>query len=1022
MNKFIKYTFLGALTVWMGFSISCTEEEPINLPPSFKLTGVSDIMRTTATFAGTVSGDVSSIKSYGFEYSTSENFPGDQTWTLEMNGTPSSSVIATATGLEANERYYYRLFATTGASKVFSSAEYFQTLSSSAPLLSALEVDSIGENIARFRCTVEDIGDEYLLEYGVSYKKVSDQAYVPVPSDSIVAGTSNTYFVEIIDLDPATKYMFRPYAKNSADATGETGAREGYGSVIEEKTQDQKSAVVTTSEIVSGNIGINSVTVSGMVKSANASNGKIDAYGFCWSDKNNTPVITDDHMEIDTPVELGKYFTATITDLEPNSIYYVRAYAKNTVDGEERYGYGEVYEITTGTLVTPKIEIDMENDGQGNYFNTYEITSSSIHYMATITNYDEAALVAKGLIWSNSDPNITLDKAKERGTVLSLDINEGGRHIDGSINDLESNTHYFLYAYAVYEAAGIEKIGYSEQLSFSTKAINLPSSSGWGSYTDGEGYYVFTSGLSNYGDGEITEIGYIWRKYNEEDDSQLTIENCDGQKAIKVDNYSDFAITIKEFKPNSVYDFYIYVKSMIEGKEYISYLCPSKFTTGDPKTPSLDYIQLESNSLTSVTVSCSVNGAGEGEIVERGFVWLLDPFDGYWKNPTIEDCTSYKAANDGTDEKFLLEITGLNINTQYYFRAYAKMKYDDKEYISYSNSEPWSTQNYSMPEFKSINVSEDDITYSSVVLTGGFHNEGNSMIVKSGFCISESSKTSQPTINNNDFLVDADASYKATLTGLKHDTEYAVRFYAICKQGDNEETIYSGTTHFRTKRPKETTFNNVNISNVLMSSVTISSGIAEYGDGEVIESGIIWKKGYWEHPTFENNYYDGYQKLTTDEKEFTVDVTGLMVATDYSFKIYVKTKVEGVEYIYYSGYECTRTGALNINLRVDEITLTSCKLVGIADYDLPEGITEYGFSISTEDISSYDMTDLRKGSDLNDNKEFSLDITGLTMNTRYYVGIYVKIGDKVYHADGRWEFTTKNIPTIDSNPSPDKKD
>ena len=133
MNKFIKYTFLGALTVWMGFSISCTEEEPINLPPSFKLTGVSDIMRTTATFAGTVSGDVSSIKSYGFEYSTSENFPGDQTWTLEMNGTPSSSVIATATGLEANERYYYRLFATTGASKVFSSAEYFQTLSSSAP-------------------------------------------------------------------------------------------------------------------------------------------------------------------------------------------------------------------------------------------------------------------------------------------------------------------------------------------------------------------------------------------------------------------------------------------------------------------------------------------------------------------------------------------------------------------------------------------------------------------------------------------------------------------------------------------------------------------------------------------------------------------------------------------------------------------------------------------------------------------------------------------------------------------------
>jgi len=1022
MNKFIKYTFLGALTVWMGFSLSCTEEEPINLPPSFKLTGVSDVMRTTATFAGTVSGDVSSIKSYGFEYSTSENFPGDQTWTLEMNGTPSSSVIATATGLEANERYYYRLFATTGASKVFSSAEYFQTLSSSAPLLSALEVDSIGENIARFRCTVEDIGDEYLLEYGVSYKKVSDQAYVPVPSDSIVAGTSNTYFVEIIDLDPATKYMFRPYAKNSADATGETGAREGYGSVIEEKTQDQKSAVVTTSEIVSGNIGINSVTVSGMVKSANASNGKIDAYGFCWSDKNNTPVITDDHMEIDTPVELGKYFTATITDLEPNSIYYVRAYAKNTVDGEERYGYGEVYEITTGTLVTPKIEIDMENDGQGNYFNTYEITSSSIHYMATITNYDEAALVEKGLIWSNSDPNITLDKAKERGTVLSLDINEGGRHIDGSIEDLESDTRYYLYAYAVYRAAGMEKIGYSDQLAFNTKPLNLPAISGSSTYGNDEGI-VLTTGLSNYGDGEITEIGYLWKVQSPTDNPELNFDNCEGQKSFEVENYSDFTITITGLKPSSTIDFAIYIKSVIEGVEYVTYTCHWTFNTGDPKGPSFKYIQHKSSTINSITVSCGITEPGLGEIIEKGFVWLKYPDNGIWEEPRLEDnCLAYKAVTDGTDEEFSLEIKDLEVFTNYCIRTYAKMKYEDKVYTSYSNSEVWSTLNYSAPEFNSVKVLDENVTYSSAVLSGSFYNEGNYTILKKGFCISNSSKTSQPTINNYDFIIEADDSFNATLTGLSHNTEYAVRSYATYKVGDKEETTYSGTTHFWTKRPKETTFNNVNISNVLMASVTISSGIAEYGDGEVIERGIIWKKGYWEHPTFENNYYDGYQKLTTDEKEFTVDVTGLMVATDYSFKIYVKTKVEGVEYIYYSDWSCTRTGALHFNLRSEDVTLTSCKLVGIADYDLPEGITEYGFSISTEDISSYDMTDLRKGSDLNDNKEFSLDITGLTMNTRYYVGIYVKIGDKVYHADGRWDFSTKNIPTSDSNPSPDKKD
>ena len=68
MNKYIKFSLCGALAVLMGFSLSCTEEEPINLPPTFALRGVTDIMRTTATFTGSVSGDLSSIKTYGFEY------------------------------------------------------------------------------------------------------------------------------------------------------------------------------------------------------------------------------------------------------------------------------------------------------------------------------------------------------------------------------------------------------------------------------------------------------------------------------------------------------------------------------------------------------------------------------------------------------------------------------------------------------------------------------------------------------------------------------------------------------------------------------------------------------------------------------------------------------------------------------------------------------------------------------------------------------------------------------------------
>ena len=68
------------------------------------------------------------------------------------------------------------------------------------------------------------------------------------------------------------------------------------------------------------------------------------------------------------------------------------------------------------------------------------------------------------------------------------------------------------------------------------------------------------------------------------------------------------------------------------------------------------------------------------------------------------------------------------------------------------------------------------------------------------------------------------------------------------------------------------------------------------------------------------------------------------------------------------------------------------------------------------------MTNMVKASDLDENKQFKATISGLTENTQYYVGIYVKFGDKIYYDDGRWEYKTVTVPTIDSNPSPGKKD
>ena len=909
MNKCIKYiASIGAFALILGTTIACSEEEPIYVPPTFKLNEVKDIMRTGATFSGSITGDMSKIKEYGFQYSLSEDFTASLTKQIVVGETPSSSLCeATVKDLEANERYYYRLYATTGISKVYSETEYFQTAQSSAPIMSALMVDSIGENVIRFKCTIEEIGDEYLIEYGVGYKKPTDKSYNPIPSDSIVpqsiAGTPNTFVVEITGLEPATKYSFRPYAKNSADPNGDTGTREGYGTIIEKQTENQLSAVVETAEIMEGNIGINSVTVSGLVESAVGSDGVVDVCGFCWSATNETPSIIDSHMEVDV-AKLGEYFTGTITDLQPGMTYYVRAYAKNTVNGSERIGYGVVYEITTANLVTPILEWATVKDEWGNNVDYSKVTPSSISVRANIKNYDESALIEKGLIWDKVNGELSIEQAKKNKTYLV--VNKGGNVIDGIIEKLQMNTTYYIRAYAIYKAADLEEVGYTP----------------WSKNLRTEGFYhpnldnveipednitrnsaQLIGKISSNGNGKITERGFCLSLVT--NTYQPTIDNCD----IHVKSNETFISEIKNLNYHTEYAVRSYVISKLENETDTTY-CGWRtcFWTKDLVLPTFNNVAVndEERTSTSIPISSKIVSVGDGQLVEKGFIWSYDDW-----SVTLENALGSKKV-DG--EKFEAIITKLTPSTNYKFRAYAKVKIDNNEFVSYSDSENYRTQNVKRPD---VDFDYDNMTSD-------------------------------------------------------------------------------------------------------LTSMTVAMKVNEKGEGTIVERGFCWKeyKDDWDL-SLESN--DG-TLVVSDTINYVGTITNLLPSTGYIVNAYMKLKIDNYEYVYYSGTMHTSTQGIHLDLNISEILDTSCKVVGnTGDLQL-EGVTEYGFCWSTENVNASEMKNQIKASEPDENGDFTATIEKLKGNTQYYVGMYIVYNDKKYYANGRWQFTTKRIPGINDNISPDKKD
>ncbi len=226
----------------------------------------------------------------------------------------------------------------------------------------------------------------------------------------------------------------------------------------------------------------------------------VTARGVCWS-TNQNPTTSDNKTEDGTGV--GS-FTSSLSGLELNTTYYVRAYATNS----EGTAYGNAVSFKTlEAIALPGLTTT----------DVTAITRTTAVSGGNITDDGGAPVTARGICWSKNENPTTSDSKTEDGT--------GTGSFTSNITGLEPNTTYYARAYATNETG----TAYGDQQIFTTAA---PLSWGINNFTQDHGlaghivksiavdesnniWAGTNSGLSKFD-------GVSWTSYTEADGIALT--------------------------------------------------------------------------------------------------------------------------------------------------------------------------------------------------------------------------------------------------------------------------------------------------------------------------------------------------------------------------------------------------------------------------------------------------------------------------------------------------------------------